>query len=72
MRNVALHLMYNGTNYHGWQVQKTEVTVAETLEKALSTIPHVTHSRRSSTFTTTLLSLSRYTAFSSELIPMTL
>lgn len=38
MRNIALHLMYNGTAYHGWQVQKTEVTVAETLEKALSTV----------------------------------
>ena len=38
MRNVAIQLMYNGTAYHGWQVQKTEVTVAETLEKALSTI----------------------------------
>ena len=38
MRNIALQLMYNGTAYHGWQVQKTEVTVAETLEKALTTI----------------------------------
>ena len=38
MRNVAFLLMYNGTNYHGWQVQKTEKTVAETLEKALSAI----------------------------------
>ena len=38
MRNIALQLMYNGTAYHGWQVQKTEVTVAETLEKALATI----------------------------------
>lgn len=38
MRNIALRLMYNGTAYHGWQVQKTEVTVAETLEKALSAI----------------------------------
>ena len=38
MRNVALKLMYNGTAYHGWQVQKTEITVAETLEKALATI----------------------------------
>lgn len=38
MRNIALRLMYDGTNYHGWQVQKTEVTVAETLEKALSKI----------------------------------
>lgn len=38
MRNIALRLMYDGTNYHGWQVQKTEVTVAETLERALSKI----------------------------------
>ena len=38
MRNIALRLMYNGTNYHGWQVQKTHATVAETLEKALSAI----------------------------------
>ena len=37
-RNLALKLMYNGTAYHGWQVQKNAVTVAETLEKALSTV----------------------------------
>ena len=30
--------MYNGSAYHGWQVQKNAVTVAETLEKALSTV----------------------------------
>ncbi len=38
MRNIALKLMYVGTAYHGWQVQKSEVTVAETLEKALATV----------------------------------
>ena len=38
MRNIALTLMYDGTLYHGWQVQKREVTVAETLEKALAHI----------------------------------
>lgn len=38
MRNIALQLMYNGTAYHGWQIQKTEITVAETLEKALATV----------------------------------
>ena len=32
MRNIALILMYNGSAYHGWQVQKTEITVAETLD----------------------------------------
>ena len=37
-RNIALRLQYDGSAYHGWQVQKTEVTVAETLEKALSKV----------------------------------
>ena len=32
-RNIALRLQYDGTAYHGWQVQKTDVTVAETLER---------------------------------------
>ena len=35
MRNIALKLMYNGTAYHGWQVQKNAVTVCETLQKAI-------------------------------------
>ena len=30
--------MYNGSAYHGWQVQKKDITVAETLEKALATV----------------------------------
>lgn len=38
MRNIALQLMYNGAAYHGWQVQKTERTVAETLERALTAV----------------------------------
>lgn len=38
MRNIALKLMYNGTAYHGWQVQKNASSVAETLEKALSSV----------------------------------
>lgn len=37
-RNIALKLMYVGTAYHGWQVQKNAVSVAETLEKSLSHI----------------------------------
>ena len=37
-RNIAPKLMYVGTAYHGWQVQKNAVSVAETLEKALSTV----------------------------------
>lgn len=38
MRNIALRLKYDGTAYHGWQVQKTDVSVAETLECALSRV----------------------------------
>ena len=38
MRNIALKLMYNGTAYHGWQVQKNAVTVCETIQKALEKI----------------------------------
>ncbi len=37
-RNIALKLMYVGTAYHGWQVQKNAVSVAETLEKSLAHI----------------------------------
>ena len=35
-RNIALCLSYTGTAYHGWQVQKNAVTVAQTLEQALA------------------------------------
>lgn len=38
MRNIALKLKYMGTNYHGWQVQKTQTSVAETLENALASV----------------------------------
>lgn len=38
MRNIALKLKYMGTNYHGWQVQKTHASVAETLERALASV----------------------------------
>lgn len=38
MRNIALKLTYDGSAYHGWQVQKRDCTVAETLELALSPI----------------------------------
>ena len=38
MRNIALRLRYDGTNYHGWQRQKTECTVQETVEQALARV----------------------------------
>ena len=38
MRNIALFLKYEGTAYHGWQVQKNAVTVAQTLEDAAAKV----------------------------------
>ena len=38
MRNIALKIRYDGSRYHGWQVQKTEISVAQTLEKGLSMV----------------------------------
>ena len=34
MRNIALFLTYVGTAYHGWQVQKRDVTIGQTMEEA--------------------------------------
>jgi len=36
VKNIALNIMYDGSRYHGWQVQKSEVTVAGTLESVLT------------------------------------
>jgi len=33
-----IYLAYNGTNYHGWQIQPNALTVQETLNSALSTL----------------------------------
>lgn len=38
MRNIALQLMYNGSAYHGWQIQNNAETVAGTLQKAIGAI----------------------------------
>lgn len=38
MRNIALKLMYVGTAYHGWQIQKNAVTVQEVLEAGLAKV----------------------------------
>lgn len=38
MRNIALKLTYNGTTYHGWQVQKNAASVCETLQKAIAKV----------------------------------
>ena len=37
-KNIAMRLMFDGAGYHGWQVQKSESTVAGTLESALSRV----------------------------------
>lgn len=38
MKNIALFLKYDGTAYHGWQVQKNDRTVAQTLEEATAAV----------------------------------
>lgn len=38
MRNIALYLMFDGAGYHGWQIQKNAITVAGTIEAALSAL----------------------------------
>ena len=38
MRNIALFLTYEGTAYHGWQMQKNLATIQQTLEKAIAMI----------------------------------
>ena len=31
MRNIALRLKYDGSRYPGWQVQKNDITVCQTM-----------------------------------------
>ena len=38
MRNIALRLKYDGSRYHGWQVQKNDITVCQTMEEALEKV----------------------------------
>ena len=38
MKNIAVKLRYDGSAYHGWQVQKGDVTVAQTLEEAMERV----------------------------------
>ena len=38
MRNIKLMLQYDGTAYHGWQIQKNAVTVQETVREAIQKI----------------------------------
>ena len=43
-RNIVLFLTYLGTAYHGWQMQKDQPTVQETLERAVAkVVAHPVH-----------------------------
>ncbi len=37
-RNIILHMAYEGTAYHGWQTQREDRTVQQTLEEALTIV----------------------------------
>ncbi len=36
MKNIAMRIRYDGTNYHGWQRQKNGITIQEVIEDALT------------------------------------
>lgn len=38
MSRYFIHMAYDGTAYHGWQVQPNGITIQEVMEKALSTV----------------------------------
>ena len=38
MRNIKLTIEYNGTNYHGWQIQPNGITIQEVIQNALATL----------------------------------
>jgi len=38
MRNIKLTLQFDGTDYHGWQIQKADRTIQKTVQDAVSTI----------------------------------
>lgn len=38
MRNIRILIEYDGTNYHGWQVQPNAVSIQETIQDRLRTI----------------------------------
>lgn len=38
MNNIALKLRYDGSAYHGWQVQKNDVTVCATVQDAIEKV----------------------------------
>lgn len=38
MKTIRLILAYDGTNYHGWQIQPNSISIQETIEKKISLI----------------------------------
>ncbi len=38
MRNIKLQIQFDGTDYHGWQIQKEDRTVQKTVQNVVSTI----------------------------------
>lgn len=38
MRRIKLTVEYDGTNYYGWQFQKGQITIQESIERAFKTI----------------------------------
>ena len=45
MKRMLLTIAYDGTAFHGWQVQPNGITVQETLQNALERLAHARRSR---------------------------
>ena len=53
MRNIKLTLQYDGSGYHGWQIQKNALTIQEVVEKTILKLtghrPHLSGCGRTDT-----------------------
>ena len=64
MRNIKLKIQYDGTDYHGWQIQKNDITVQEIVKKAVQKIVnedvHLTGCGRTDTGVATFSQIQEY------------
>ncbi len=40
MKSYKLHIAYDGTNYHGWQIQPNGISIQELIQTAIRTLVH--------------------------------
>ena len=47
MRNLLFTITYDGTNYHGWQIQENAITVQEVFQDAFRKVTGARGDRKS-------------------------